>query len=56
VGDEQNWPETGRWLVIPPWMRWLLVNSDLKNASLMGDEKSVMRNGRIGMIGTSILH
>lgn len=50
VGDEQNWPESGRWLVIPPWVRWLLVNSDLKNASITGDGVSTMRNGRIGGI------
>lgn len=50
VGDEQNWPETGRWMVIPAWMRWVLMNSDLKNASLAGDETSILRNGRIGMI------
>jgi hypothetical protein len=50
VADEQNWPESGRWLVIPAWMRYLLMNSDLKNASLSGDESSILRNGRIGMI------
>lgn len=50
VADEQNWPESGRWMVIPAWFRYLLVNSDLKNASVMGDDSSVMRNGRIGMI------
>lgn len=50
VADEQNWPETGRWMVIPAWMRVVLMNSDLKNASLMGDDSSVLRNGRIGMI------
>lgn len=50
VGDEQNWPETGRWMVIPAWMRWILMNSDLKNASLAGDETSILRNGRIGVI------
>jgi hypothetical protein len=50
VADEQNWPETGRWMVIPAWMRYLLVNSDLKNASVTGDGKSILRNGRIGEI------
>lgn len=50
VADEQNWPETGRWLVIPAWMRYVLMNSDLKNASLAGDESSILRNGRLGMI------
>lgn len=50
VADEQNWPETGRWLVIPAWMRYLLMNSDLKVANLTGDDKSILRNGRLGMI------
>ena len=50
VADEQNWPETGRWLVIPAWMRFLLMNSDLKNANLTGDDKSILRNGKLGMI------
>lgn len=50
VADEQNWPETGRWMVIPAWMRFIIMNSDLKNASLAGDDASILRNGRIGMI------
>lgn len=56
VGDEQSWPEQGRWLVIPAWMRYLIMNSDLKNASLAGDDASILRNGRIGIIGSSMLH
>ena len=50
VLDEQNIPETGRWFVIPAWMAQRLKNSDLKDASITGDGKSVLRNGRIGMI------
>lgn len=51
VADEQNWPEDERWLVVPAWMAGRLKNSDLKNASVMGDPKSVLRNaGRLGMI------
>lgn len=50
VADEQNWPESGRWMVIPAWLRYLLINSDLKNASVTGDGKSSLRNGRIGEI------
>jgi hypothetical protein len=56
VADEQNWPESGRWMVIPAWMRYLLVNSDLKNASVMGDDKSVMRNGRVGMVDRFVIY
>lgn len=50
VLDEQNIPETGRWLVAPAWMTSLLKRSDLRDASLTGDGASVMRNGRLGMI------
>lgn len=50
VADEMNWPESGRWMVLPAWMRYLLMNSDLKNASVTGDGKSVLRNGRIGEV------
>lgn len=56
VADEQSWPETGRWMVLPAWMRYLLVNSDAKVASLMGDEKSILRNGRVGMIDRFMLY
>lgn len=48
--DEQNVPETDRYLVIPAWMAGLIKKSDLKDASLSGDGVSIMRNGRLGMI------
>jgi hypothetical protein len=48
--DEQNVPETGRWLVIPAWAAGMLKSSDLKNASIMGDNTSVFRNGRLGQL------
>lgn len=50
VLDEQNVPETGRWLVLPAWMVSLVKKSDLKDASLAGDSTSIARNGLIGMI------
>jgi hypothetical protein len=50
VLDEQNVPETGRWLVIPAWMRAMIKSSDLRDASLSGDGESIVRNGRVGMI------
>lgn len=50
VLDEQNVPETGRWVVIPAWMSTMLKMSDLKNAYITGDGVSPLRNGRIGMI------
>ena len=48
--DEQNIPETGRWLVIPPWAATLIKRSELRQAYLSGDAVSMLRNGRIGMV------
>lgn len=56
VLDEQNVPETGRWLVLPPWVCALIKKSDLKDASLSGDGTSILRNGRIGMIDRFTLY
>jgi hypothetical protein len=48
--DEQNIPQTGRWLLIPAWVASLIKRSELRDASLTGDGQSILRNGRIGMI------
>lgn len=56
VLDEQNIPETGRWLVIPAWIAALIKKSDLKDASLSGDGVSILRNGRLGMIDRFTLY
>lgn len=56
VLDEQDVPETGRWMVIPAWMSNLIKVSDLKDASLSGDGTSILRNGRIGMIDRFTLY
>jgi hypothetical protein len=48
--DEQNVPETGRWLVIPAWMAALIKGSELRQAYLTGDSQSPLRNGKLGMI------
>jgi len=50
VLDEQNVPEESRWFVAPTWMINLIGKSDLKDASLSGDQVSISRNGRVGMI------
>ncbi len=50
VLDEQNVPETDRWLVIDPYTRQLLMQSNLAQAQFMGDSESMVRNGRIGKI------
>jgi N4-gp56 family major capsid protein len=56
VLDEQNVPETGRWLVIPSWMAAMIKNSDLKQAYLTGDSQSPLRNGKLGMIDRFTLY
>jgi len=50
VLDEQNIPETGRWIVLPAWAATMLKQSELRQAYLTGDSVSPLRNGRIGMI------
>ena len=56
VLDEQNIPETGRWLVIPPWVGSMIKKSDLRDASISGDGISLARNGRLGMIDRFTLY
>lgn len=56
VLDEQNIPETGRWMVIPAWLAARIKNSDLRDASLAGDGTSILRNGRLGMIDRFTLY
>lgn len=50
VLDEQNAPQSGRYLVIPAWMAAMIKRSELRDASLTGDGVSMLRNGRLGMI------
>lgn len=50
VLDEQNVPETDRWLLIDPATRQLLMQSNLAMANMMGDSQSMVRNGKIGSI------
>lgn len=56
VLDEQNVPETGRWLVMPAWMVSLIKKSDLKDASLAGDGTSILRNGLVGMVDRFMIY
>jgi len=48
--DENNVPDTDRWLIITPQVRYLLMNSNLQQAYLTGDNTSILRNGKIGTI------
>jgi len=50
VLDEQNVPESGRYIVMAPIFCGMVKKSDLKDASLAGDGTSILRNGRLGMI------
>jgi hypothetical protein len=48
--DEQRVPETGRWVVVPPWFAAMIKRSAFQQAYLTGDAVSIARNGRLGMI------
>ena len=50
VLDEQNVPEQGRFLLIPPMVSNRLKKSDLKQVNFTGDDTSPIRNGKLGMI------
>lgn len=50
VLDEQNVPETGRWILIPAIAANRLKKGDFKQVNLTGDDVSPLRNGKIGMI------
>jgi len=50
VVGEQNVPKEGCWMVVPEWFGGIISKSDIKDASMTGDGKSVLRNGRIGVI------
>lgn len=56
VLDEANAPESDRFLIIPAAMAALIKKSDLKDASITGDDTSPMRNGRLGMIDRFTLY
>jgi hypothetical protein len=48
--DEQNVPEDGRWLVITPFDRQLLMQTNIAQAYFTGDASSTIRTGKIGML------
>lgn len=48
--DEADIAETGRWLVLPPWICSMIKKSDLQNANQSGDSTSIARNGKLGII------
>jgi hypothetical protein len=48
--DEQNVPEDGRWLIITPYDRQLLMQTEIAQAYFTGDQSSTIRSGKIGML------
>ena len=50
VMDEQNIPEEGRWLLVPPLFRTKLAQSAQATALIQGSETSLYRNGKFGQI------
>lgn len=48
--DENNAPESDRFIVIPAWAAGMIKKSDLKDASLTGDSQTPLRNGRLGIL------
>lgn len=56
VLDEQNVPDTDRWLVITPYFRQVLMASPLSQAYVTGDSQSILRNGKIGGIDRFTLY
>lgn len=50
VLDEQNVPEDGRWLLMSPYDRHLLMQSSIAQAYFTGDSSSTIRTGKVGML------
>lgn len=48
--DEQNVPEDGRYLILTPYDRHLLMQSSIAQAYFTGDQSSTIRTGKIGML------
>lgn len=50
VMDEQNLPAEGRWIILPAWASALIKMSEFRDASVSGLGKSLLLNGRLGVI------
>lgn len=50
VLDEQNIPDSDRWMLMDPYTRTLLLQSSLAQAQYTGDATSPVRNGLVGTI------
>lgn len=56
VLSESSIPEQDRFIVLPPVFTGMIAKSELKDASLAGDEESIVRNGRLGRIGRFVVY
>lgn len=56
VMDEKNVPEDQRQITLPAKVCALIKKSDLRDASIAGDDTSIARNGRLGMIDRFTLY
>ena len=56
VLDEQNIPESNRWAVMPAWAATMIKQSELRQVYVSGDQISILRNGRLGMIDRFTLY
>ena len=54
--DQLNVSDDGRYIVLPPWACNAIKKSDLQDASLAGDQTSILRNGRVGMIDNTMIY
>ena len=50
VLDEQNVPSDGRFLIMSPYDRHILMQSDIAASFFSGDASSIVRTGKIGVI------
>ena len=50
VLDQQSVPDLDRTICLPTWACAMIKKSELKDASITGDDQSPVRNGRIGKI------
>jgi hypothetical protein len=50
VLDEQNVPDAGRFLIMSPYDRQVLMTTNLAQAYFTGDSSSIVRTGKIGQI------
>lgn len=56
VLSEQNIPEESRYIIFPPEIISLIKKSELRNASITGDDTGVVRTGKIGEIDNTEIY